>query len=133
MTTSNIETELYLPKTYVFERKGKAYEDFAFMTRKDNGADFVYLPKGLSMVTVTETATGGMLSVYLFGPDGFKNQLTPEISAKDGVNRLWAGQVSSPDTGNAGMWLKINARKITTAGQNRGSVSVQIINFPPEN
>ena len=138
MTTPNIDlkTELYLPKTYIFERKGKAVADVAHMTRKDaGGVDYVYLPKGLSMVTVTATAMqGGQVKVQLLGAGGYQKDLTDLIDVAGPVTRIWSGQASAAGTNytDGGIWLKIQARNVPTAGQSSGSVSVQIVNFPPE-
>lgn len=132
MTTPNID--LYMPKTYIFERKNKAYAEGTFMTLQGKTLDFVYLPKGLSMVTITETAMGGRFIIALHGPNGFKQDITDKIPASEkGVTRLYSGQISNPGEGNQGLWLKVYAENVTTAAMNNGSVSVQIVNFPPEN
>lgn len=134
MTTPNIDTELYLPKTYIFERKNQAYANLAFMTRQGSNLDYVYLPKGLSSVTVTSTGFGnGRAKVWLCGPDGYTTELTDFIFISDATRRLWMGQLSNRGERSSGLWLKVQAQFITTQGMNRGSVSVQIINFPPEN
>ena len=137
MTTPNIETELYLPKTYIFERKGRAVTDIAYMTRQnDPKVDYVYLPKGVSMVTVTATAMqGGQVKVQLLGAGGYQKDLTNLIDVSAPVTRIWSGQASAAGTtySDGGIWLKIQARDVPTAGQASGSVAVQIVNFPPEN
>lgn len=131
MTTPNIE--LYLPKTYVFERKDKAFADDVFMTRQGTSLNYVYLPKGVSAVTVTATAFGhGEAKVVLIGR-GYQKDLTDYVSVAPTTARLWSGQLSNSGSGNEGLWLKVRAKNITTQGMNNGSVSVQIINFPPEN
>ena len=131
MTSPNFD--LYLPKTYIFERKNKGYADGAFLTLQGKNLDFVYLPKGLSMVTITETAMGGNYIVNLYGPGGFKRNLTDKVTASTtGVTRLYAGQISNPGQGYNGLWLKVFAERVTTTGMDTGSVSIQIVNFPPE-
>lgn len=133
MTTPNIETELYLPKTYIFERKGKAYADLAFMTRQGSTLDYVYLPKGLSSITVTATGMmGGFFRVWVYGGSGLLEATSPGVRLSGVTERVWTGQISNPGAGNQGLWLKVQAQNITTAGMNNGSVSVQIVNFPPE-
>lgn len=131
MTAPNIE--LYMPKTYVFERKDQAYANEAFMTRQGQTLDYVYLPKGLSAITVTATAFGnGEAKLVLVGR-GYQKGLTDYVSVAPTTARLWTGQISNSGAGNEGLWLKVKAKNITTQGMNSGSVSVQIINFPPEN
>ena len=132
MTTPNVTTELYLPKTYIFERKDKSFGDEAFMTRQGQTLDYVYLPKGLSAVTVTATAFNyGRVKVVLTGR-GYQKDLTDYVSVEPTTARLWTGQISNSGSGNEGLWLKVQAKNITTGGMNSGSVSVQIVNFPPE-
>lgn len=133
MTTPNIDTELYLPKTYIFERKNKAYADLAFMTRQGSTLDYVYLPKGLSSVTVTATGMkGGFCRVWVYSGSGLLEPTSPGVGLKEVTQRIWSGQISNPGAVNQGLWLKVQAWNITTAGMNNGSVSVQIVNFPPE-
>lgn len=132
MTTPNVE--LYLPKTYIFERKNKGYGDLAFMTRQGSTLDYVYLPKGLSSVTVTATGFGlGKARVWLFGSGGYIAALTDMTGIGATTERLWMGQLSNPGKGLNGLWLKVQLQNITTTGMNNGSVAVQIVNFPPEN
>lgn len=136
MTTPNISTELYLPKTYIFERKGKAVSDVAYMMRRGAGVDYVYLPKGLSMITITATALqGGQVKAQLLGAGGYQQDLTDLIDVSAPATRIWSGQASAAGAtyADGGIWLKIQARNIPAAGQASGSVSVQIVNFPPEN
>ena len=137
MTTSNIETEMYLPKTYIFERKDKAWSDVAYMTTTFGSAtrDFVYLPKGLSLVTITATGLNreAMVRPAVWGPNSYNEFLTGEVLNTNPTSRVWSGQLSNPAEGNNGLWLKINARSWSGAAMATGSVSVQIINFPPEN
>lgn len=131
MTTPNID--LYLPKTYIFERKGNAYGDLAFMTRQGSELDFVYLPKGLCSVTVTATGLGLCRArVWLFGSGGYKSALTDMTGISATTERLWMGQLSNPGETWAGLWLKVQLQNVTTAGMNSGSVSIQVVNFPPE-
>lgn len=131
MTAPNIE--LYMPKTYIFERKDQAYANEAFMTRQGQTLDYVYLPKGLSAITVTATAFGnGEAKVVLVGR-GYQKDLTNYVSVAPTTARLWTGQISNSGSGNEGLWLKVRAKNITTQGMNSGSVSMQIVNFPPEN
>lgn len=131
MTTPNID--LYMPKTYIFERKNKAYADLAFMTLQGSGSDFVYLPKGLSSVTITATGLGmGRARVWLYGSGSYIAPLTDMTGIGATTERLWTGQLSNPGERWEGLWLKVQLQNITTAGMNNGSVSVQIVNFPPE-
>lgn len=131
MTTPNID--LYMPKTYIFERKGKSYGDVADMTQQATALDFVYLPRGLSMVTVMATGMAqSQLKIWLNGP-GYREALSENTSVTNTTQRIWTGQISNPGDGNQGRWLKIQAWNVPTAAMNNGSVSVQIINFPPEN
>ena len=132
MTTPNIDTELYLPKTYIFRRQS-SYSDLAYMIRQGSNLDYVYLPKGLSSVTVTSSGFGnGRAKVWLCGPDGYEVELTDFIDINAATRRLWMGQLSNHGEQSSGLWLKVQAQYITTQGTNRGSISVQIINFPPE-
>lgn len=136
MTTPNIDLDLYLPKTYIFERKDQGYSTVAWMTQQRNEAfNYVNLPRGMSAVTVTASAfQGGSLRVALSGP-GYEEYLTDWMGVSDPIVRLWSGTVSSPGTGwnEGGLRLRIEAKRITTSGMTTGSASVQIVNFPPEN
>lgn len=132
MTTPNID--LYLPKTYIFERKTGGYAEALTMIRQDTGLDYIYLPKGISTINVTQTAMGtAKLEVWLHGPGGYAQQISETVKATNGASRVWAGSVSNPAEGNLGFWLKVKAQYVTTASMANGSVSVQIVNFPPEN
>lgn len=134
MATPDINTELYLPKTYIFERKGRAYADLAFMTRQGSALDYAYLPKGLSNVTITATGMGPCrVRVWLYGSGRYIEAVTDYMDISGATARLWMGQLSNPGEQSNGLWLKVQAQNVTTAGMNNGSVSVQIINFPPEN
>lgn len=134
MTTPNINTELYLPKTYIFERKGKGYSDVADMTQQATTLDFVYLPKGLSLVTVTATGMAtANVKLWINGPNGYREPLTENINVTGVTQRIWTGQISNPGDGNQGRWLKLQAWNVSTQAMNAGSASVQIVNFPPEN
>lgn len=132
MTTPNID--LYLPKTYIFERKTGAYAEALTMIRQDTGLDYIYLPKGMSTITVTQTAMGSAatLGVWLHGPGGYAEQISETVKATNGASRVWAGSLSNPAEGNLGFWLKLKAQYVTTASLANGSVSVQVVNFPPE-
>lgn len=134
MTTPNID--LYLPKTYVFERVGKSYPETAPMTRRDGAkANFVYLPAGMSVVTVTATGVqrGALLKVVLQSTN-YEVDLTGEINMANlpATARLWFGQISNKEEGRNGFWLRIIARNVGDTAMRNGSVSVQITNFPPE-
>ena len=131
MTTPNID--LYLPKTYLLETKDKAYSDLAYMKQQGNTLDYVYLPKGLSAVTVTATGfDSGKAKVALFGAGGYSAALTDLMSITSATQRLWMGQLSNPGEQSAGLWIKVQLVDITTSGMKNGSVSVQVTNFPPE-
>ena len=133
MTTPNIDLNLYMPKTYIFERKNQAYANLAFMTRQGSTLDYVYLPKGLSSVTVTATGMGLCRArIWLYGPGGYIESVTDMMGVGSATQRLWMGQLSNPGQQSAGLWLKVQAQNVTTAGMNNGSVAVQIVNFPPE-
>ena len=136
MATPNIDLDLYMPKTYVFERKNKGYNEVASMTQQNNeGFFYVNLPRGMSAVTITASAfQGGSLRVVLDGPN-YAEHLTDWISTYDPVVRLWSGTVSSPGSNwsEGGLRIRIEAKLVTTSGMDTGSASVQIVNFPPEN
>lgn len=123
---------LYLPKTYMFERKNKAYADVANATRLGGTLDYVYLPKGNNLVQVNATGFGsGLAKVALYGAGGYYAFLTDPITLSVS-DRLWTGQISSPGDQSSGRWIKIQLWNITTAGMDNGSISVQVTNFPSE-
>ena len=133
MTSPDVASELYLPKSYIFERKNKAYRDLAFMTRQDSTLDYVYLPKGLSSITVTATGMkAGFVRVWIYGGNGLLEPTSDGVYLSGVTQRVWSGQISNPRSGNQGMWLKVQAWNITSTGMDNGSVAVQIVNFPPE-
>lgn len=131
MTTPNLG--LYLPKTYILERKTGSYADVAMMTLQGTSQDYFYLPKGMSVITVAQTAMGSTceLGVWLYGR-GYAQQVSETVKATDGASRVWNGIVSNLNTGNAGLWLKIQSKNVNTVAMNTGSVSVQLVNVPPE-
>lgn len=132
MTTPNIDTELYLPKTYVLERKGKLYAEVAYMTRVVGGGTRIPLPAGMSMVTIVATGMSSAgIRIELEGDSSFKKELVPWTFVERETFRIWAGQMSVVK--DAALNLIVQARNVTTNAQNNGSVSVQIVNFPPEN
>lgn len=134
MTTPNIDlkTELYLPKTYVLERKGKSYAEVAYMTRTVGGGTRIPLPAGMSMVTIVATGlVPSQLRVEIEGDSQFKSELVPWTGLENHTVRVWAGQLSAVRTG--ALNLIVQARNVTTSAMNNGSVSVQVVNFPPEN
>jgi|GEM_PF-5885243 len=134
MTAPDVFSDLYFPRSFLFERKGRAYGDLAYMTRQGSALDYVYLPKGLSSVTVTATGfDSGLAKVVLFGSGGYTAALTDLNVIDSTTQRLWTGQLSNPGEHSDGLWLKVQLKNITTSGMNNGSVSIQIINFPPEN
>lgn len=133
MTSPGVASELYLPKSYIFERKNRAYRDLAFMTRQDSTLDYVYLPKGLSSITVTATGMkSGFARVWIYGANGLLEPTSDGVYLSGVTQRVWSGQISNPGEGNQGLWLKVQAWNITNAGMDNGSVAVQIVNFPPE-
>ncbi|MBC3178934.1 hypothetical protein [Corynebacterium lujinxingii] len=132
MTTPDVNIDFLLPKTYVLERKGKPYAEVAYMTRVVGGGTRIPLPAGMSMVTIVATGMSAAgLRVELEGDSSFKKELVPWTFVDHETIRVWAGQISTP-ADNA-MNLIVQARNVTTNAQNNGSVSVQIVNFPPEN
>lgn len=132
MTTPNIDVDLYMPKTYVLERKGKLYAEVAYMTRVVGGGTRIPLSAGMSMVTIVATGMSSAgIRVELEGDTQFKKELVPWTFIDQDTIRVWAGQISTP-ADNA-MKLIVQARNVTTNAQNNGSVAVQIVNFPPEN
>ena len=137
MTTPNVETELYLPKTYVFKRGSATYSSKVAMSRIDaGGSQFVYLPKGLSLVTVTVTSmVGATLELTMNQGSDYTQTLATASGIKESTTRLWSGQISNAGTdfSDGGVYLRIFAERVTTVAMYNGSVSVQIVNFPPEN
>lgn len=131
MTSPNMDR--YLPRTYIFERKTGSYSDTAMMTLQGASQDYFYLPKGMSVITVAQTAMGRTceLEVWLYGL-GYAQRVSETVEATDGASRVWTGTVSNLSTGNAGLWLKIQAKNVNTVAMRTGSVSVQVVNFPPE-
>ena len=128
--------DLYLPKTYVFKRSGVAYATKAPMARIDaNGMQFVYLPKGLSLVTVIATSMDGAnLELTLNQGTDFSKTLATVSNVQDATKKIWTGHISNHGTNMAdgGVYLRIYAERVTTSAMNNGSVSVQVVNFPPE-
>ena len=133
MSAPNID--LYLPKTYVFRRGEVAYVTRSAMERIGTGGiQYVYLPLGLSMVTVIATSMGGANLELTMNQGGEAKTLATVTAIKEPTLRMWTGQISNHATSYAdgGVYLRIFAEKVTTAAKNNGSVSVQITNFPPE-
>lgn len=134
MTTPTMD--LYLPKTYVFKRGSAAYATKAPMARIDaGGMQFVYLPKGLSLVTVIVTSMDGAnLELTLNQGTDFSKTLATVSGVKESTMKVWTGHISNHGTNMAdgGVYLRIYAERVTTAAMNNGSVSVQVVNFPPE-
>ena len=105
------------------------------MVRADGGGmQFVYLPRGLSMVTVVATGMDGATLELTMGQGGSETSLARVANIAEPTLRLWTGQISSPgtDRSDGGVYLRIWAERVTTNAMNNGSASVQITNFPPE-
>lgn len=134
MTTPNVD--LYLPKTYVFRRGSAAYASRVAMFRADaGGAQYLYLPLGLSLVTVTATSMpSARLELTMNQGDDSETTLASVSSSGEATLRLWTGQISNAGTDHSdgGVYLRIYAERVTTNEMNYGSVSVQVVNFPPE-
>ncbi|OFP66493.1 hypothetical protein HMPREF2978_04750 [Corynebacterium sp. HMSC074C01] len=127
--------DLYLPKTYVFKRGSEAYATRAPMVRVDDGRNFVFLPKGLSLVTVIATSMdGASMELTLNQGTDYSKTLAAPPADYEATKRIWTGHISNPRTGMAdgGVYLRIYAERVTTKTMNNGSVSIQVINFPPE-
>lgn len=133
MTTPNMD--LYLPKTYVFKRGALAYGTRSPMARVDaGGIQFVYLPRGLSQVTVIATGMGSANLELTLNQGNSETTLSRVANIAEPTLRLWTGQISNHGTNFAdgGVYLRIYAERVTTQVMNNGSVSVQVVNFPPE-
>ena len=134
MATPNID--LYLPKTYVFKRGSLGYTVRSALARIDKGGEqFVYLPKGLSMVTVIATGmVGANLELTMNQGSDYTKTLAAASGIKESTTRLWAGQIANAGTdfNDGGVYLRIFAERVTTVAMNNGSVAVQVVNFPPE-
>ena len=134
MTTPKID--LYLPKTYIFKRGSLGYTVRSAMARVDaNGAQFVYLPQGMSLVTVIATGmVGANLELTMNQGSDYTKTLAAASGIKESTTRLWSGQISNAGTdfSDGGVYLRIFAERVTTAAMNNGSVAVQVVNFPPE-
>lgn len=134
MTTPNMD--LYLPKTYVFKRGALAYATRSPMARTDgSGLQFVYLPKGLSLVTVIATSMDGAnLELTLNQGNDISKTLATVSDVKESTMKVWTGHISNRGTNfnDGGVYLRIYAERVTTSTLNNGSVSMQVVNFPPE-
>lgn len=134
MTTPTMD--LYLPKTYVFKRiSGVAYATRSPMARVDaGGMQFVYLPRGLSQVTVISTGMEAATLELTLNQGDKETSLSRVVGISEPTLRVWAGQISNRGTNFAdgGVYLRIYAERVTTQAMNSGSVSVQVVNFPPE-
>lgn len=128
--------DLYLPKTYVFKRSSAAYATRAPMARIDaSGMQFVYLPKGLSLITVIATSMDAAnLELTLNQGNDISKTLATVRNIQDATTKVWTGHISNHGTNFAdgGVYLRIYAERVTTTTMNNGSVSVQVVNFPPE-
>ena len=133
MTTPNMD--LYLPKTYVFKRGSAAYATRAPMARVDaGGIQFVYLPRGLSQVTVIATGMESANLELTLNQGDKETSLSRVAKIAEPTLRLWTGQISNHGTNFAdgGVYLRIYAERVTTQMMKNGSASVQVVNFPPE-
>lgn len=128
--------DLYLPKTYVFKRGALAYATRSPMARIDgSGLQFVYLPKGLSLVTVIATSMDGAnLELTLNQGNDISKTLATVSGVKESTMKVWTGHISNHGTNfnDGGVYLRIYAERVTTSTLNNGSVSMQVVNFPPE-
>lgn len=128
--------DLYLPKTYVFKRGSAAYATRAQMERIDaGGLQFLYLPKGLSLVTVIATSMeAATLELTLNQGRDVSKTLALVKGVQNTTEKIWTGHISNAGTNynDGGVYLRIYAERVTTQAMNNGSVSVQVVNFPPE-
>lgn len=134
MTAPNVD--FLLPKTYVFRRAPASYGTRAPMARVDaGGAQYLYLPLGLSLVTVTATSMpSARLELTMNQGTDSETRLASVSTVGEPTVRLWTGQISNAGTNQSdgGVYLRIYAERVTSVEMANGSVSVQVVNFPPE-
>lgn len=125
MTTPNIE--LIMPKTALFTGKAGAAQ---WLTTQD-GKDFVYLPKGTSMVQVVAT---GMYQVHIRTNVEINGKGRVSIGSETPVKttqRIFTDTFANAREGNQGMWIRIWVGGLTEE-QAAGTVGVTIIPLQAE-
>jgi len=120
MTTPNIE--LIMPQTALFTGK----EGGPQWLTEQNGRDFVYLPRGTSMVQIVAT---GMQGVKLRpnSENGATGRITlTDVTPERSTQRIYTDTFSNAWEGNQGMWVKIWCIGLTAEQAKTGTVGVTI-------
>lgn len=119
MTTPNID--LIMPKTALFTGKEGGNQWLV----EQNGRDFVYLPKGTSMVQIVATGLRGVQLRPNAETRAGRTQLL-EITPERSTQRIYTDTFSTAWTGNAGMWIKIWCTGLTAQQAATATVGVTI-------
>lgn len=121
MTTPNIDLKMIMPTTALFTGTTGAGQQL-----KLGSMDYVYLPKGTSMVQVVATGLAGVrIHVDLYKSGGAKANLAAATPSAE-TERIYTATFANANENSAGMWLKIWVSGLTAAQAATGTVGVTI-------
>lgn len=115
-------TEMALPQTALFTGK----EGSAQWLNVPGGLDYVYLPKGASMVHIVATGLAGVrIRPNLLRSGGARTTLTEVVPESD-TQRVYTGTFANANEFSNGFWLKIWVDGLTAGQAATGTVGVTI-------
>lgn len=122
MTTPNMDLKMVMPQTALFTGKEGGAQ---WLTTLD-GRDFVYLPRGTSMVQIVATGLQGV-RLRPNSETGATGRITlTDVTPGRYTERIYTDTFTTAWTGNAGMWIKIWCIGLTAEQAKTGTVGVTI-------
>ena len=121
MTTPNVDFMAIMPQTALFTGITGAGQML-----KTGSLDYVYLPKGTSMVQVVATGLAGVrVHVDLYKNGGAKTTLAAATPSAE-TERIYTATFANANQLSAGMWLKVWVTGLTAAQAATGTVGITI-------
>lgn len=122
MTTPNVDIQMIMPQTTLFTGRAGGGQ----LLLVDGGLNYVYLPRGSSMVQVVATGLAGVtLRVELVKSGGATSTLkTQNVEAE--TQRIFTDTFANANSQSSGMWVRIWCNGLTTDQAKTGTVGVTI-------
>lgn len=121
MTTPNVDLTMIMPQTTLFTGATAGNQNL-----KASGLDFVYLPKGTSMVQIVATGMKGTrLHVNLVKAGGASTNIA-DVQVESETQRVLTDTFANANSTHQGMWLKVFCFNLTAGQVATGTVGVTI-------
>lgn len=122
MTTPGNSLNLMMPETALFTGKVGG----AQWLTQERGLDFVYLPKGTSMVQIVATGLAGVrIRPNLLRSGGARATLA-EAATEGDTQRIYTGTFANANEFSKGFWLKVWVDGLTADQAATGTVGITI-------